>query len=229
METEKPKIPPLFERKVERSAAADAYSVPPTTSSDAFNSSRGGNSGVDFKFSTVESTSTSVRGGVSGEEFFRFFSMKRLKLGVAFLSGAVGVLGNFYAVRHQITQTRFDMTGNQDMADLYAFGLTVLLDLMIVFFHLMRIPVLTIASTVVAVVVSLYANISLIVQGHDIATIKAVGGADVSYSGSIVVGIMISTLPVFILTYLMHLVMAQFETEMRLHYGNSKTGFTPVK
>ena len=152
---------------------------------------------------------------VSGDDFFKFFSRKRLKLLLASISGLVGVLGNYYAIRHQISQTRFDMVASEFASDYYAFGLTVLLDLMIVIFHLMRINVLTYVTTASAVIISLYANISLIVQGHSIKQVGSQGMSDLQYGLSSIVSVTMAALPVVILTYLMHLVMEQYDAEVR--------------
>lgn len=152
---------------------------------------------------------------VSGQDFFEFFEKKRLKLALSWIAGLVGIMGNYSAVRFQITQTRFDMLGQQDMIDAYAFGLTALLDLMIVVFHLMRIKWLTFGSTISAVVISLYANISLMVQNQSIASLREQTKNDLQLDGSMIVGLVMSVLPIVILTHLMHLVVVQYDQQMR--------------
>lgn len=153
---------------------------------------------------------------VSGESFFKFFEKKRLKLILAWGSGFVGIVGNFYAVRYQITKTRFDMLGSDDVIDLYAFGLTALLDLMIVVFHLMRIPYLTWGSTISAVVISIYANMALMIESQSVSQLKSESASNLQFGGSMIVGLIMSALPILILTYLMHLVMNQYDKEMKI-------------
>ena len=154
---------------------------------------------------------------VSGEEFFKFFERKRLKLFLAFASGLVGTLGNFYAVRHQIEKTRLDMSGS-DLIDLYAFGLTALLEIAIVVFHLMRIKNLVIGSTISAITISVYANVSLLHDGLAVSQLQTMAFARGHYAMSMVVGVLMAGLPILILTYLMHLVMSQYDKEIERAY-----------
>ena len=150
---------------------------------------------------------------INGEDFFEFFNKKSLKLILAIISGIVGVISNYYAVRHQITQTRFDMLGYVNVADFYALGVTAFLDLAIILFHLMRIPLLTWISTSSAILISLYANMNLIIQGHSLKKITIAGIIDLSYGGFIIVSLTMAILPIIILTYLMNLVMIQYADE----------------
>jgi len=150
---------------------------------------------------------------LQGEAFFEFFNRKSLKLILAFISGVVGVISNYYAIRHQISQTRFDLIGYETIADYYALGVTVFLDLAIVVFHLMKVPLLTWVSTISAIIISLYANMNLIVQGHSIRKITIAGFMDLSYGGFILVSLTMAILPIVILTYLMYLVVKQHDDE----------------
>jgi hypothetical protein len=143
---------------------------------------------------------------VSGQEFFEFFEQKRLKLILAFFAGIVGVLGNFHSVRFQLVNTRLDFQ-NPDLIDLYAFGLTGLLDIMIVLFHLMRIKILVIVSTFSAIFISLLANFTVL-------------NTDNNSSLEIIVGLIMSALPIVILTYLTHLVINQFDLELKIAREN---------
>ena len=156
---------------------------------------------------------------VSGEKFLKFFNKKRLKLALAGIAGWVGVMGNYYAVKFQIEQTRFDMISNPDAAEMYAFGVTVLLDLMIVVFHLMRIPLLIWTTTISAIVISLYANINVLIQGQTAKMVGSAANQDLSFGGGFLVSVMMAALPIVTLTYLMHLVMDQFDEEMRRAYS----------
>jgi hypothetical protein len=155
---------------------------------------------------------------VSGYEFFKFFQLKRLKLGLAWGSGIVGVIGNYYAVKYQLTQTRIDMMADPETLELYAFGLTALLDLMIVVFHLMRINILTIGSTASAIIISIYANVNLIISQQSISQVKLESSNNLQYGGSIIISVIMSALPILILTYLMHLVMLQYDSELKIAY-----------
>ena len=151
---------------------------------------------------------------VSGEEFFRFFERKSLKLSLAIAAGTVGVIGNYFAVRHQIERTRFDMAGS-DMAELYAFGLTALLELAIVVFHLMRIKMLVRGTTAAAIIISIYANVALMIDGAGMATHSREMYSVAHFGGSMVVSVLMAGLPIAILTYLMHLVMIQYDVELQ--------------
>ena len=91
--------------------------------------------------------------------------------------------------------------------------MTVFLDLAIVIFHLMRVPLLTWVSTISAIIISLYANMNLIVQGHSMRKITIAGFMDLSYGGFILVSLTMAILPLVILTYLMHLVVKQYQDE----------------
>jgi hypothetical protein len=152
---------------------------------------------------------------VSGQRFFEFFERKRIKMFLAWTAGIIGTLGNFHAVRYWISQTRFDMAGMDDTIDFYAFGLTALLEMAIVFFHLTRIKPLTIFATVCAVSISAYANLNLMIQNQSVKTLNVESSSNLQFGGSIIVGIILAILPIVILTYMMHLVMHQYDSEMR--------------
>lgn len=157
---------------------------------------------------------SSAKFNITENDFFEFFNRKSLKLILAIVSGIVGVISNYYAVRHQITQTRFDMLGYENIADFYALGVTAFLDMAIILFHLMKIPFLTWISTISAISISLYANMNLIVQGHTLKKITIAGLVDLSYGGFIIVSLTMAILPIIILSYLMHLVMLQHQEEI---------------
>lgn len=154
-----------------------------------------------------------VRYEPSGNEFFKFFKRKTPKLILSGMAGMVGVLGNYYAIRYQLDLTRFDMTGSENAKEFYATGLSFLLDFMIVIFHLMRIEMLMWITTAFTLIISLYANISMIVQGQNLnSTIKNM--SDSSTSGGVLMAIMIALLPVITLVYLMTLTLKQYDMEL---------------
>lgn len=169
-------------------------------------------------FTVNKSSSNEVKNKVvkyepSGNEFFKFFRRKTPKLILSGLAGMVGVLGNYYAIRYQLDLTRFDMAGSDTAKEFYAVGLSFLLDFMIVIFHLMRIEILMWTTTVFTLIISLYANISMIVQGQNLnSTIKNM--SDSSTGGGILMAVMIALLPVITLVYLMTLTLKQYDMEL---------------
>jgi hypothetical protein len=165
------------------------------------------------KHTVLENNNLDSSNTVSGEEFFRFFERKRLKLFLAFASGLVGTLGNYHAVAYQLGKTRIDMEGSI-LVNLYAFGLTAMLEIAVVIFVLMNIRNLAIGSTVSAIMISLYANVSLLHDGLAVSELHTMLFARAHYAMSMVIGILIAVLPILILNYLMHLVMAQYNLEL---------------
>lgn len=154
-----------------------------------------------------------IRYEPSGNDFFKFFKRKTPKLILSAMAGMVGVWGNYYAIRYQLDLTRFDMVGSDLAKEFYATGLSFLLDFMIVIFHLMRIEILMWITTSFTVVIALYANISMIVQGQNLSsTIKNM--SDTSTGGGVMIAIMIALLPVITLVYLMTLTLKQYDMEL---------------
>ena len=154
-----------------------------------------------------------IRYEPSGNDFFKFFKRKTPKLILSAMAGMVGVWGNYYAIRYQLDLTRFDMVGSDLAKEFYAVGLSFLLDFMIVIFHLMRIEILMWITTSFTVVIALYANISMIVQGQNLSsTIKNM--SDTSTGGGVMIAIMIALLPVITLVYLMTLTLKQYDMEL---------------
>ena len=149
---------------------------------------------------------------VSGEKFFNFFNRKSLKLALGIAAGIVGIMGNFYAVRHQVDIMRADIT-SESVKDIYAMGLTGLLDLMIVVFHLMNVRALTVMTTISAVMISIYANVHMFAE----KTTGIMG--DVM---AFVIALIMAVLPIAVLTYLMHLTMEQYKNEFDRIYGERK-------
>lgn len=163
--------------------------------------------------SSKESQNKVIRYEPSGNDFFKFFKRKTPKLILSAMAGMVGVWGNYYAIRYQLDLTRFDMVGSDLAKEFYATGLSFLLDFMIVIFHLMRIEILMWITTSFTVVIALYANISMIVQGQNLSsTIKNM--SDTSTGGGVMIAIMIALLPVITLVYLMTLTLKQYDMEL---------------
>ena len=163
--------------------------------------------------SSKESQNKVIRYEPSGNDFFKFFKRKTPKLILSAMAGMVGVWGNYYAIRYQLDLTRFDMVGSDLAKEFYAVGLSFLLDFMIVIFHLMRIEILMWITTSFTVVIALYANISMIVQGQNLSsTIKNM--SDTSTGGGVMIAIMIALLPVITLVYLMTLTLKQYDMEL---------------
>lgn len=151
---------------------------------------------------------------ISEDEFFDFFLSKKVKLGVAVAAGLVGVISNYYAVKSVILHMRGDMIG-ESMGGLYALGITGFLDLAIVLFTLMNVPPLAWFSTTVAFLVSVYANLTMMLQ-------SAGGGTFSSFRNSLsdpntllqfFVGLSMALLPIAVLKYLVNEAVAQRRRE----------------
>lgn len=153
---------------------------------------------------------------ITEDSIFEFFNRKSLKLIVALISGLVGIISNYYAIKYQISQTRLDFLNHGIMSEIYAVGVTLFLDLAIILFHLMRIPVLVWVSSVSAICISLYANLNIIVQNRSLRSLLVMGSLDLSYGGLLLVSLTMAILPIIILTYIMHLAVKQYEQEKSL-------------
>ena len=148
-------------------------------------------------------------------DFFNIFEKKYLKLGLAFFSAMVSIIGNFYAIKQQIYHMRIDMLGNDIVISLYAIGITFLLDTMIIMFHLMKMKHLAMFSTFSALAISIYANIMLAIQtthGDKITTMHLLF-MDPSVLLTVLVGFCMAVLPVITIVYLMNALMTQIENE----------------
>ena len=141
---------------------------------------------------------------ITEEQFFDFFLSKKLKLTVAFFAGFIGVIGNYYAVKMQIMHMRGDMIG-ESLSTIYALGFTGMLDLAIILFSLMNVPLLAWLSTIASFIIALYSNITMMLQtagGTSFSKfIKTLNDPNAFLQFSF--GITIAILPVFILKYLM--------------------------
>lgn len=150
---------------------------------------------------------------ISEEDSFKFFEKKSLKVAIAVISGLVGIISNYFAIKYQISQTRIDFINHGFMTEIYAIGITLFLDLAVILFSLMRIPVLAWVSSVSAILVSLYANIGVLVQNKSLRSLLISGSLDLSYGGLLLVSLIMAVLPIFILTYMMHVVVNQSNTK----------------
>ena len=151
--------------------------------------------------------------------FFNIFEKKYLKLGLAFFSAIVSIIGNFYAIKQQIYHMRIDMLGNDLMISMYAIGITFLLDTMIIMFHLMRMKHLAMFSTFSALAISIYANIMLAIQttnGDKITTIHLIF-MDPSILMTVIVGFCMAVLPVITIVYLMNALIEQIDNERNIN------------
>ena len=152
-------------------------------------------------------------------DFFNIFEKKYLKLGLAFFSAMVSIIGNFYAIKQQIHHMRLDMLGNDLMISMYAIGITFLLDTMIIVFHLMKMKNLASFSTFSALAISIYANIMLAIQtpGGDKITTLYLLFADPSVLLTIVIGFCMAILPVLTIVYLMNALTEQIDNERKFN------------
>jgi hypothetical protein len=147
-------------------------------------------------------------------DIFENFKSKKLKLYLALFMACLGAISNFSAVKYQIMQSRFDMLGFKYL-ELYAFGVTICLDLSIIIFYLMRAKKLVRICSFSAISISLYANILLHLQ--------TAGGTsffrfffslfDPSIAFNFFVSIIVATLPLIILTQVMDLLMKEIDGE----------------
>ena len=147
-------------------------------------------------------------------EFFNFFESKKLKFGVAITSGVVGTISNYHAVKHQISESRFDMIGSH-YADIYAIGLTAFLDMMIIVFYLMRDKKLINISTFSTFTISVYANLMLSLHSAGGSTFKnlLLSFLDPGQFFHLFVSLTMATLPIFVLKHCMGLLVQQLESE----------------
>lgn len=150
-------------------------------------------------------------------DFFEAFRSKKLKLYLAFFMACLGAISNYSAVKYQIMQSRFDMLGFKYL-ELYAFGVTICLDLSIIMFYLMQAKKLVKICSSSAIFISLYANLLLHLQ--------TAGGTsffkfviylfDLSIAFNFFVSVIVAVLPLIILTQLMSLLMKEIEEESKV-------------
>ena len=147
-------------------------------------------------------------------EFFGFFESKKLKLGIAVTSGVVGTISNYHAVRHQISESRFDMIGSS-YADIYAIGLTAFLDMMIIVFYLMRDRKLINISSFSTITISVYSNLMLSLHAAGGSNFKTLllSFLDPGLFFKLFVSLTMATLPIIVLKHCMELLVKQLENE----------------
>lgn len=149
------------------------------------------------------------------KEFYKFFETKKLKLIVAIVSAFIGVLSNYSAIKYQLGQSRFDMVYLPVILDIYAIGVTLLLDVAIIVFSLMRLNVLTWLSAGVALIISIYANIQLMFQTAGGTSFKSSSKmfSEPSFVLAFMVNMSLAILPIIILKYIMIELMSQLDNE----------------
>ena len=151
---------------------------------------------------------------ISEDQFFDFFASKKLKLTIAVLAGIIGVISNYYAVRAQILHMRGDLIG-ENMAGVYAIGLTGFLDLAIVLFTLMNVTPLSWFSAVIAFIIALYANLTMMLQSAGGSSFSSLMFMlkDPNTLLQFFVGICMAILPLVVLKYLVNEAVLQRRNE----------------
>lgn len=165
------------------------------------------------------------------EKFYNFFESKKLKLWVAIISSIIGVISNYSAIKYQLSQTRFDMIYYPNLLDFYAIGITILLDTSIILFSLMRINVLAWCSTIVALIISIYANIQLMFQVAGGNTFKNTNKLfdDPSFTLMFIVSMSLAILPIAILKHIMILLLEQVDNKNSLNEEENNTNYNWTK
>ena len=164
--------------------------------------------------------------------FYDFFKSKKMKLYVAVISATIGVISNYSAIKYQLSQSRFDMIYFPNLLDFYAVGITIMLDTAIILFSLMRINLLTWCSTIVALIISIYANIQLMFQVAGGNTFKGTNKmfSDPSFFLAFLVNMSLAVLPIIILKHLMLLLIRQIDNESYVGINlNDSTNFQWTK
>lgn len=137
-------------------------------------------------------------------DIYEFFESKDAKLYMCLISAFVSLVSNYSAVKYQLNHNRFDLVSNPSLLDFYTIGFTILLEAAIIVFALMRIKFLTWCSTIVALLISVYANIQLMFQVVGGTSFKTVWGlfGDPSFFFSFVINISMAILPIVVLKYM---------------------------
>jgi hypothetical protein len=163
-------------------------------------------------------------GNITSREdlFFGFFLKKRVKVAIAFIAALVGMISNYMAMRHQMSLIRIDFLRSGFIYEVYAIGITLFLDVAIVFFYLMRINFLVWVSSVTVVLLSLYANLNVLSQNRSIFDLLLRGFGDFSYAALLLATIAIALLPATIFSTTIKLTIKQYEEEKALKKGEQK-------
>jgi hypothetical protein len=168
----------------------------------------------------MENTNTNI----IENNFYNFFESKKLKLWIAIIISTIGIVSNYSAIKYQLSHTRFDLIYYPNLLDFYAIGITILLDSSIVLFSLMRINLLTWCSTIVALIISIYANIQLMFQVAGGDTFKNTNKLfdDPSFTLTFIVSMSFAILPIIILKQLMLLLLEQVDKENGIFKNEEK-------
>lgn len=151
------------------------------------------------------------------EYFFNFFLKKRIKLLLAILCGLIGITSNYYAVKQQVGNQRFDMIGS-NLIDIYTIGLSFLLNVSLIAFFLMKEKFLIYITTFASMVINLWINLALHLQTAGGTSFKKLfkNLNDPMEFLSFMVSIILAVIPILILFKLMELVMQQRQQELNL-------------
>lgn len=149
------------------------------------------------------------------EYFFNFFLKKRIKLLLAILCGLIGITSNYYAVRQQVGNQRFDMIGS-NFIDVYIIGICFLLNVSLIAFFLMKEKFLVYITTFASMFINLWINLALHLQTAGGTNFKKLFKSlnDPMEFLSFIVSIILAIIPTLILFKLMDLVMRQREYEL---------------
>lgn len=159
-------------------------------------------------------------------KFFNFFQTKRLKLTIAIFFGTVGIISNYSAIKYYLLQTRFDLIGSETTLTIYAFGISLALDMAIIVFHLMRTYALMWGSVLLAFLVSVTANTNTFLScaGSCKQPIDD-PGAVLAFSQALIM----STLPIVIIIYLTELAIKQYDREINNTRETYKNSWQDIK
>lgn len=128
----------------------------------------------------------------------------KMRLVICVLCSFVSAFSNYSALKYQISMSRFDMIGSL-YSDYYAFGITLMSDFFIIYFHLIKIQWLIIINTALSASLSVYAGTMLIFQtaGGSKFTTVIQSFTDINTFFQFFINILIALLPIFILNVLM--------------------------
>lgn len=134
----------------------------------------------------------------------RYLNDWRIRLSICLMCALTASYSNYSAVKFQIGMSRFDMVGSS-FSDVYAFAITMFSDLFIIYFHLVKIHWLVVVSTVLSLMLSIYAGTMLIFQtagGSKFSTFMA-GFSDMNVFFQFTINILIAVIPIVILNVMM--------------------------
>jgi hypothetical protein len=151
------------------------------------------------------------------EYFFNFFLKKRIKLLLAIFCVLIELTSNYYAVKQQVSMQRFDMIGSS-FIDIYTIGLSLLLNVSLVAFFLMKEKFLIYITTFSSIIINLWINLALHLQTAGGSSFKKLYKTlnDPMEFLSFMVSIILAVIPILILYKLMNLIINQRESELKL-------------